>query len=331
MSTTTPALLSSIIEYGDRVTIRVQDVYPTSVTDLWDAVTDPARLARWIGTVAGDLRVGGAIQVAFTSTWEGPAIVETCEPPHSYSLRMDPGTEQETRIVVRLQEETDGTRLIVEDAGLPRAEQLAHGAGWQVHLEDLRSVVSGDEAEAWRPRWEAMMPTYAAVLGEPSSSPRLLGTLHSDGSTGSIRLQERFATDVDDLWSALTEKDRLARWLGEFEGTLTVGNTYRYRMFASGAEGEDTITECEPPRRFVTTSSDGRESVELTLTPDGDETVLTVEHRGLPAHMVAGYGAGTQIHLEDLGAYVAGLGRCDSDARMEVLYPAYQQLPVTSR
>ena len=327
MSTTTPALLSSIIEYGDRVTIRVQDVYPTSVTDLWDAVTDPTRLARWIATVTGDLRVGGEVHVTFTSSWDGTGVIETCEPPYSYSLRM--GTEQESRIVVRLQEEAAGTRLIVEDAGLPRSEQLAHGAGWQVHLEDLQAAVSGQEPQAWRPRWEAMMPSYAAVLGEPSSSPRLLGTLHSDGSTGSIRLQERFATDVDDLWSALTEKDRLARWLGEFEGTLAVGNTYRYRMFASGAEGEDTITECEPPRRFVTTSSDGRESVEVTLTPDGDETVLTVEHRGLPANMVAGYGAGTQIHLEDLGAYVAGLGRCDSDARMEVLCPAYQELPVT--
>ncbi|PWJ26537.1 uncharacterized protein YndB with AHSA1/START domain [Branchiibius hedensis] len=327
---TAPALLSSIIEYGDRVTIRVHDVYPTTIEDLWQAVTEPERLARWMGTVSGDLRVGGVIHVTFTSSWDGPAVVETCEPPYAFSLRMDPGTEQETRIDVRLREEAGGTRLTVQDCGLPRADQLAHGAGWQVHLEDLRSALSGQDPAPWRPRWEGLMPTYARELGEPSAQPRLLGTLHNDGARGSIRLQERYATDRDDLWSALTEKDRLARWLGEFEGTLAVGQTYRYRMYASGAEGEDTITECDPPHRFVTTSSDGRESVEVTLTPDGEDTVLTVEHRGLPVDMVGGYGAGTQIHLEDLGAYVAGLGRCDSDARMSVLYPAYQELPVTA-
>ena len=44
--------------------------------------------------------------------------------------------------------------------------------------------------------------------------------------------------------------------------------------------------------------------------------------------MVAGYGAGIQVHVEDLAAYVAGGERCDSDARMGVLFPAYQNVPI---
>ena len=32
--------------------------YPTDVDDLWDAVTDPARIARWFAPVTGDLRLG---------------------------------------------------------------------------------------------------------------------------------------------------------------------------------------------------------------------------------------------------------------------------------
>jgi hypothetical protein len=62
------------------------------------------------------------------------------------------------------------------------------------------------------------------------------------------------------------------------------------------------------------------------LTPDGDQTILVMEERGMPLDYLAGYGAGVQIHVEDLAAYLAGRERCDSDARMEVLFPAYQAL-----
>lgn len=42
----------------------------------------PERLARWIGEVEGDLRLGGDFCARFfTSGWEGAGRVETCEPP----------------------------------------------------------------------------------------------------------------------------------------------------------------------------------------------------------------------------------------------------------
>jgi hypothetical protein len=44
----------------------------------------------------------------------------------------------------------------------------------------------------------------------------------------------------------------------------------------------------------------------------------------MPAHLLAAYGAGIQIHVEDLGAYLAGGGRCDAEARFAELFPAYQ-------
>jgi uncharacterized protein YndB with AHSA1/START domain len=51
-----------------RGAIRVEDVYDTDIDDLWEACTEPERLARWIAEVSGDLRVGGTIHATFTST-----------------------------------------------------------------------------------------------------------------------------------------------------------------------------------------------------------------------------------------------------------------------
>ena len=80
-----------------RGAVRVEDVYDTDVDDLWSALAEPERLARWLADVSGDLRVGGTIQAAFTSSWTGPGRIEVCDPPNRLLLTMAPGTEDEVR------------------------------------------------------------------------------------------------------------------------------------------------------------------------------------------------------------------------------------------
>jgi hypothetical protein len=63
---------------------------------------------------------------------------------------------------------------------------------------------------------------------------------------------------------------------------------------------------------------------EVTLTADGDQTILVWEARGMPLTLLPAYGAGNQIHVEDLTAYLTGRERCDAGARWHELEPAYQ-------
>jgi uncharacterized protein YndB with AHSA1/START domain len=160
-------------------------------------------------------------------------------------------------------------------------------------------------------------------------SVRTLGILRAENGAGVVRLEDRFDTDAADLWSALTDPDRLARWLGEVEGVLRPGGEFRAHYFASGWEGTCRIEACEAPRRLLlTTTSPGEPDgvVEVTLTADGDQTILVIEDRGVPLAQVAAYGAGDQIHVEDLAAYLAGGERCDARARWQELLPGYEQL-----
>ena len=66
--------------------------------------------------------------------------------------------------------------------------------------------------------------------------------------------------------------------------------------------------------------------IEATLTTDGGQTILVVEERGMPLELVAAYGAGVQIHVEDLAAHLAGREHGDWGARFDELFPAYQAL-----
>jgi len=163
---------------------------------------------------------------------------------------------------------------------------------------------------------------------------RILGSLRSADGKGVVRMQDRFDTDIDDVWSALTDPRRLARWYGEVEGDLRLGGEFRARVFASGWEGTGRVDACEPPRRLLLTMRDGDPQpgqpdetvIDATLAADGDQTILVLEERGMPLDLLAAYGAGIQVHVEDLAGHLAGRERCDADARWTELLPAYQDL-----
>jgi uncharacterized protein YndB with AHSA1/START domain len=164
------------------------------------------------------------------------------------------------------------------------------------------------------------------------SDSRLLGSLRSEHDKGIARIEDRFDTDIDDLWSALTEPSRVARWYGQVEGDLRLGGEFSLLVHGSGWEGTGRVEACEPPRRLVVATRElqGQFDVilEATLTADGDQTILAIEAGGLPLDKLPFYGVGWQIHVEDLVAHIAGRERGDAETRWSELVPAYQNLPV---
>lgn len=141
--------------------VRMEGRYDTDIDDLWSALTDAKRLARWIAEVEGDLRLGGPFRANFTSGWEGSGRVDVCEPPRHLLVTMTPGGEDETVIEAKLVADGDQTRLVVEERGLPLKELAAQGAGWQTHVEDLAVHLSGQERSDWRTRWTELTPAYS--------------------------------------------------------------------------------------------------------------------------------------------------------------------------
>jgi uncharacterized protein YndB with AHSA1/START domain len=159
---------------------------------------------------------------------------------------------------------------------------------------------------------------------------RILGSLRSAAGKGVVRMEDRVDASIDDVWSVLTDRAHLARWYGDVEGDLRLGGEYRAHLHASGWEGTGRVDACEPPRRLLVTTKglDNPEEVaiEVTLAADSSQTVVVWEERGVPVNLLAAYGAGIQVHVEDLAAHIAGEERCDSQARWDELFPAYRDL-----
>jgi len=112
------------------------------------------------------------------------------------------------------------------------------------------------------------------MASNASAGDRLLGSLHSAGGEGVVRMEERFDIDLDDLWSAFTDPRRLAGWFAEVEGDLQPGGEFRAGIFFSG-DATGRIDVCEPPRRLLLTLRDAdpqpgqpeREVNEVTTHP----------------------------------------------------------------
>src|SRR5688572_8060279 len=84
-----------------------------------------------------------------------------------------------------------------------------------------------------------------------------------------------YSTDPQDLWDALTNKERIPRWFAPVDGDLRLGGRYQVQGNASGA-----ITRCDPPEAFDLTweFGGGVSWVNVRLAPEDGRTRLTLEH-----------------------------------------------------
>src|SRR5215472_3687071 len=131
------------------------------------------------------------------------------------------------------------------------------------------------------------------------------GTISIDGPEVSVRFERWYDASLTELWGALTEPDRMARWLGaEVSIEARAGGAVRLRW--EGGEMDGVITVLEPGRVLEYTWREAAlgvaSVVRFELRPEGPGTLLVLEHTGVPAEQVAGFGAGWHGHLDALAA-----------------------------
>jgi hypothetical protein len=94
------------------------------------------------------------------------------------------------------------------------------------------------------------------------------------------------------------------------------------------------VDACEPPHHLLVRLRDAAPRpgqpeeilIDAELTADGGQTILVVEIRGLPLHLLAAYGTGVQIHVEHLADHISGRESSGKEARWEMLLPSCEVL-----
>ncbi|WP_370616937.1 SRPBCC domain-containing protein [Mumia qirimensis] len=124
----------------------------------------------------------------------------------------------------------------------------------------------------------------------------------------------RFAAPIEDVWAAITDADRLSRWIGTWEGDPESGEV----TFFMTAEGDDVpgqayqIDTCDRPRRLVTRApspsgvADDEWVLELDLDDEDGFTTLTFAQAMSDAEMAADVGPGWDYYLDRMVAAERG-------------------------
>ncbi len=133
-------------------------------------------------------------------------------------------------------------------------------------------------------------------------------TTEADGRQR-LEFHRSWPDPVEDVWSALTEPDRMARWIGTYDGERAPGGTGTFTMtHEQEPVGEAvTVVECDPPRRLVV-SWVGQDdwTVELDLWSEDGRTVLRFRQVFAADADVADFAAGWHWYLDRFDAEVGG-------------------------
>lgn len=107
------------------------------------------------------------------------------------------------------------------------------------------------------------------VTQQISAVRRHVGTrVLEAGEARVITFSQAYDTDVEDLWDACTNIERIPRWFLPITGDLRVGGKYQLQGNAGG-----TVERCDPPKSFAATWEFGGEvswiEVRVSSDPDG--------------------------------------------------------------
>lgn len=188
MTETGDADFGTFAEGEDGYVLRYERTYPRPMATVWAALTEPERLADWLGACEVEPRVGGRFNVfvnreADTQVsgrvlrWEPPRLLEFTWRGHA--------EETETIVRVELSEVGAGeTRLVFTHRGMERKWLGLTLPGWHSLLTRLDALMREgrsipDSSERWRALQRAYLERYdiGDTMTEP---PRPMETYRMD-------------------------------------------------------------------------------------------------------------------------------------------------------
>lgn len=282
-------LWGTLLADGPLRTVTLQHEYAATPDEVWDAVTSPERIERWLGAVQvnGDdyvLQMRGDVVPAVTGK-----VVECAAPGRllvSWNFRGEPASEIELRIEATGQ----GSLLTFTQSQVEAIEAGSRGAGWQHYLSQLAGVL-GEPGEL--PDWEELRASYRT-----QEAALVAADLGTEAGGWTVALDRLLDAEPADVWSAITEPDRIGRWLWPViewpddparERALQAGD----RFVLGDANTDETkrgfeVLSMEPGRRMVVRWGAIGAEVTFDVEPVADGTMLRLHQSAAPDVTVNG-------------------------------------------
>ncbi len=154
-------------DVGGASVLRFERLMTCAPATVWEALTTPEGLARWMQSEAVvEPRVGGRFRLAFhggehvmdgqITAWSPPDLLEYTWP------EAQAGGDSLVRF--ELSPQGEGCRLVLIHTLKAGGDLADFASGWHWHLDALDDAVKGVGRTFDKPRWEALRAIYRATL-----------------------------------------------------------------------------------------------------------------------------------------------------------------------
>lgn len=333
--------LGEVLVRGARRELVFSRVLSSSPADVWDAITVPERVSRWIG----DLETSGDEYVLTFPDAGHPQSrgrVLVCEPTTRLVVSWTHESEAPGEIEVVLSVRGHGTELRLVHRDLQAVGAGVYGAGWHELLDALSAAV-GHPVEDAEP-FAQLLPRYRAL-----EAAGVAGTVTAGSHGAEVVVSRLLDASPADVWSAFTERDRVARWLWPVAQWPSTDDTWEpavgdHVTFADpnvpvGLRFE--VLDVRPLRRLVVSwgpvDAEGGTEVVFTLEQQGDATLLVVHQASSPEVEAGGrvrggadFAAGWHALVDALTVLLDGQQIPPADELWEAAYAVYSGQPTVA-
>ncbi|PJJ55416.1 SRPBCC domain-containing protein [Compostimonas suwonensis] len=246
----------------DGFVVGFERVLGHPVGEVWQALTEPRQLQRWLGRLDRPYAVGRSYRLTgrgrllasgSVRRLDAPDGAESAEPSegvvHSGAGVLEASWIDElgaaSIVRWRLAPVDEGTTILSFTTTSPSAEFITEGgAGWQGLLDALDDVLDDREPSGDPEQWLALRDAYAREFGYSKS----LGVqLELDGRPA-VRFERLLPHRPDEVWSALTDSRSLRRWLTD--GVVEPREGGRVELDFNGHPVRGEVLAAEPNRRL---------------------------------------------------------------------------------
>lgn len=250
---------------------------------VWDAITNPEKLALWFFPLTMDLRPGGKMEIRFPDGTPSTCRITQVEKGRLFEFiweSMDEGPDELARW--ELFPEKDGCKLVLNYSRLTDRYAINVPAGWHTMLDDLAAVLQGREPVSSRdggtPEEKATKAAYAAMWYSkfpPFKLSANYGTIRPFNGRFDIIFERQLPYPVQQVWEAITKPEKLTLWLGgPAEVDLRPGGRISIGLLMATVEG--TITRVENEKLLEYTWGVGNTVIRWELEDNGDGTCRLV-------------------------------------------------------
>ena len=155
MTVNTP--LGQVVRDEEGMRLEFVRTYDLPMEDVWSALTEPARVERWLGTWTGDPATGTIEFVMIEDEGSTPQTVQIveCRPPTRLVVDL-PSPDGTWRLSVSLRAEAGVTTLVFTQRLAEPYDASSIGPGWHYYLDRLGAVIADT---AVPDRWDDYFPT----------------------------------------------------------------------------------------------------------------------------------------------------------------------------